>query len=194
MLFNGFASLSSSTLVMIIAGWAVVLVLVVYTVFRYVHQTRNIKARLTEMVQLGWLRPDDPVEMSRIFGRWRMALSAFLRGPRVFRATLKLQRDLTELAYLRDSEMRGIVDAMAVERERDLVLDAEVARVWAIDHARGVPFIPPEWGEARRRLVRKIKDYRSDRRARKHPEQQPWAPPAGVPVASAPQGWTPPAR
>ncbi len=184
MLFNGFASLSSNTLMMMLVGWLVVLGLVVFTIFRYVHQTRNIKARLAELVQLGWLEVSDPVEMSRLFGRWRMAISALLRGPRVFTATLRLQRSLTELAYLRDAEMRGIVDAMAIERERDLVLIAAEARVWAIDHAKGVPFIPPEWGEARRALMQRIKDARADRKGRRNqPPPASWTPPSGVPVA-----------
>ncbi len=191
MLFNGFASLSSSTLVLIIGGWIGVLALGVYTIFRYVHQTRNIRARLTELVELGWLQIDDPAEMSKLFGRWRMALAAFLRGPRVFRATLRLQRSLTEIAYLRDAEMRGIVDAMAIERERDLILAAGEARVWAIDHVRGVPFIPPQWGEAVRSLVQRVKDARAERRARRARKQPPqsWSPPTGVPVATGGGGW-----
>ncbi len=194
MLFNGFASLSDSVLVLMIGGWLLVLALVVFTIFRYVHQTRNIRARLVEFVQLGWLQPTDPVEMSRLFGRWRMAMSAFLRGPRIFRATLKLQRSLTELAYVREGELRGTIDAMAIERERDLVLMADEARVWAIDHTKGVRFIPPEWGEALRALVQRIKDARAERKARRGQSLPPWRPPGGAPVGAADGSWLPTGR
>lgn len=198
MLFNGMASVSSSPTILIIGGWVGVVALSVYTIFRYVHQTRNIRARLTEMVQLGWLRPSDPHEFSRLFGRWRMAWSAFLRGPRVFRATLRLQRCLTELAYVRDAELRGTVDAMAIERERDLILAAEQARVWGIDRTSGVPFIPPEWGERWRGFRQGLRDARAERAAARQtkltPARSQWAAPSGAPVASAAGSWPPPRR
>lgn len=192
MLFNGFASiLDNALLVLAIGGWAAVLALIVLLIFRYVTQVRNIRVRLTELVQLGWLAESDPYEMSRIFGRWRMAWSAFLRGPRVFGATLRLQRNLTELAYLREAELRGTVDAMAIERARDLILDAEEARVWAIDHTAGVPFIPPEWGERLRDWRQRVRDRRA---AKKLAKQPVWAPPSGTPVGVGAGSWPPPGR
>ncbi|MGB3955497.1 MAG: PrsW family intramembrane metalloprotease [Brooklawnia sp.] len=193
MLFNGIASVSNDTMILIVGGWIAVAVLVIYTIFRYVHQVRNIKARLAEYVQLGWLQESDPHEFSRIFGRWRMALSAFLRGPRVFRATLRLQRILTELAYLREQELRGIVDAMAIERQRELILAAGEARAWAIDHTAGVRFIPPEWGERWRAFTQHLRDARAQRRARQQPAPQ-WAPPTGAPVGAGTGSWPSPTR
>lgn len=194
MLFNGIASVSNNTVILIVGGWIAVTVLVVYTIFRYVHQTRNIRARLGEYVQMGWLQESDPSEFSRVFGRWRMALSALLRGPRVFRATLRLQRTLTELAYLREQELRGIVDAMAIERQRELILAAGEARVWAIDHTAGVPFIPPEWGERWRAFRQRVKQSLA---ARRRPRPQPvtqWAAPSGAPVGAGAGSWPPPTR
>ncbi|MDI9629682.1 MAG: PrsW family intramembrane metalloprotease [Acidobacteriota bacterium] len=193
MLFNGIASISDNSMILIIGGWLAVLALVIYTIFRYVHQSRNIRARLGEYVQLGWLSESDPNEFSRIFGRWRMALSALLRGPRVFRATLRLQRSLTELAYVRDAELRGTVDAMAIERERELILAAGESRIWAIDHTAGVPVIPPEWGEWRRAFWQRRRDAFAERRARRQSVPK-WAPPSGVPVGTGAGSWPPPAR
>lgn len=192
MLFNGFASVSDNVVVLMIGGWVVVVALVVFTVFRYITQIRTIRARLAEIVQLGWIADYDPVEMSRLFGRWRMALSALLRGPRVFGATLRLQRNLTELAYLRDAELRGIVDAMAIERERDLILAVADDRVWAIDHTSGVRVIPPEWGQRWQSFRQRRRDARAERRAGQ--TQPQWAPPSGAPVPVGGQSWPPPGR
>lgn len=194
MMFNGISSIGLSPAIIIIGGWIVVIGLAVYSAFRFVHQKRNIRARLYEIVRLGWLEPSDPYEMSRIRGRCKMAICSFLRGPRVFRATLRLQRDLTELAYVRDAEMRGIIDAMAIERERELVMEIAKIRVWAIDHSKGTPFIPPEWGEAWRRLIDRITDYRAQRRSRRNSAPLNWTPPNGAPAAAGPQSWAPPVR
>lgn len=195
MLFNGLATVSGNVLVMAIGGWAAVAVLLAILGFRYVTQIRNIRARLTEMVQLGWLQPSDPLVFSSFFGRWRMVLAAFLRGPRVLINTLRLQRDLTELAHLREAELRGIVDAMAIERERDLILSAEVARVWAIDQVRSVPIIPREWGES----IKAWRQRRRDLRAAKKNQFPPpnlaqWAAPSGAPAAAGTPSWPAPGR
>ncbi len=191
MLFNGIASVSNNVLVIIIGGWVGVIVLVVYTVFRYVHQIRNIRARLSEMVRMGWLEESDPVEFSRVFGRWRMAWAALLRGPRVFRATLRLQRHLTELAYVRDAELRGTIDAMAIERQRDLLLAAADARVWAIDTTDGLKMIPSEWGQKWRAFLQRRRDARIRKKAS---QPMAWAPPSGQPVAAGRASWSPVAR
>ena len=197
MLFNGFATISSNVMVMAIGGWVAVAAILALLGFRYVTQTRNIRARLTEMVQLGWLKPSDPQVFSSLFGRWRMALAAFLRGPRVFVNTLRLQRDLTELAHVREAELRGTVDAMAIARERDLILSAGAARVWAIDQIRGVPIIPKEWGEA----IAAFRQRRRDRKAAKAQAKASapvnlgqWAAPNGTPAAAGAQSWPAPGR
>lgn len=195
MLFNGVASvLPNGATYLMIGGWAGVVALLVYLGFRYVHQIRNIRARLTEFVQLGWIAESDPIEFSRIFGRWRMVLSALLRGPRVFRQTLRLQRSLTELAYVRDAELRGTVDAMAIERERDLILAAGEARVWAIDHTKGVRFIPPEWGERWRAFRQRRRDFRAAKQTVQPAAGAAWAPPSGAPVGAGAGSWPPPGR
>ncbi|MGI5951881.1 MAG: PrsW family intramembrane metalloprotease [Brooklawnia sp.] len=191
MLFNGLASImEGAAMILAIAGWVAVLAMTVFLIFRYVTQVRTIRARLTELVQMGWIAESDPHQMSRIFGRWRMAATALLRGPRVFGATLRLQRNLTELAYLREAELRGTVDAMAIERARDLVVDTAQARVWAIDHTAGVPFIPPEWGQNLRAWRQRLRD----RRAAKRAARPVWAPPTGAPVGAGAGSWPPPGR
>lgn len=194
MLFNGFASISGDVLPMAVGGWMASLAIVVLLAFRYITQTRNIRARLTEMVQLGWLQPTDPMVFSSLFGRWRMAFAGLLRGPRVFSNTLRLQRIMTELANVREAELRGTIDAMAIERERELILDAGVARVWAVDRNAGVRVIPPEWGEKWRAWRRRRREWRAQCRAAKAGASGAWGASAGAPVPTTVGGWPPGGR
>lgn len=190
MMFNGLSSVSQSVGPLLIGGWAVVAMILVYLGFRYVHQTRNIEARLSEFVQVGWLAPTDPRVFASLFGRWRLALAAFMRGPRVLSHTLRLQRDLTELAYVRDAETRGTIDAMAVERERELVIDIDAARVWALDNNKGIRIVPPEWGQR----WAAFRERRRQARAAKRQGDGQWAPPptSAVPVGAG--GWPAPTQ
>ncbi len=187
MAFNGFATVGASSIVMAVVGWGAVLALTIYSVLRYVTQVRTIKVRLTEFVHMGWLEPSDPVEFSKFFGRWRMALCALLRGPRTLAATLHMQRVLTELAYLRGAELRGLVDAMAIERERELVIQADQARSKAVCRTKGVPVIPETWGPWIKAQMSKAKAWRMRRR---QGTGQQLPPPVGVPVAAG--AWAPP--
>ena len=62
---------------------------------------------------VGWLEPEDPQPLSRLRTRTRALWHALFAGPATFLATNRLQRAVTELAYLRDSMDRGLVDAAA---------------------------------------------------------------------------------
>jgi len=181
MAFNGLSSMSDSIAPLLIGGWVAVAAILVYLGFRYVHQVRTIGARLSEFVQAGWLTPDDPKVFSSFFGRWRLTLAASLRGPRVLANTLRLQRDLTELAYVRDAELRGTIDAMAVERERELILDVDAARVWGLDRNEGLRIVPPEWGQR----WAAFREHRRQVRTARREKNGQWAPP---PQSATPVG------
>lgn len=159
MAFNGFASISSNTTVLVIVGWAVVAALVVYLVFRHIHQTRQLRARLAEFVTMGWLEPDDPRVYSSWLGRSKMEIVAFLHGPRTYAATRRMRLGMLELAYLRDGEGRGIIDATSIQRQRDVILAIDRDRIWAITEYKGLKWIPQTWKlwwrDTRQRLLRR---------------------------------------
>lgn len=184
MLFNGTATVINSTLVLAVGGWIGITIVLVILIIGYVKQIRNIRARLEEYVQVGWLQPEDPANFTKFFGRWRMIWAAALRGPRVLRHSLRLQRYMTELASLRQAEISGTMDAMAIERERLLVLAIEESRVWGISTNQGLRFIPPEWGPAIKAFFIALRaKLRLPRRHRQPPPDPTWAPPTSPPVA-----------
>lgn len=173
MAFNGFSTVGVSSILMAIVGWVLVGALTIYSVVRYVHQVRTLRIRLSEFVHMGWLDPADPIEFSRFFGRWRMVLSAALRGPRTLVATWHMQRVLTELAHLRGQELRGLVDAMAIERERELIIQAGECRERAIHTTRGVPVIPETWRPWLVAHLRRLRSIRLPRRTHRTPQLPP---------------------
>lgn len=179
MAFNGFSTIGISPILMAVVGWVLVLGLSIYLIMRYVHQTRTLRIRLSEFVHMGWLEPADPYEFSRFFGRWRMIIAAMLRGPKSFAATLHMQRVITEMAYLRGQELRGLVDAMAIERLRELVIQAEESRQKAVYRTKGVPIIPPSWKPWLKGKLSRLRGLRLPRRT-KGSRQLP--PPVGQPV------------
>ena len=52
-------------------------------------------------------------------------------------STLILQRTLTELAYLRDAEVKGVIDTAGQHRATELLYQARSLRGLAIDDPRG---------------------------------------------------------
>lgn len=157
MMFNGLMSVGFSAKVASICGWVGVLALVIYLCTRYVHQTRNIRSRLEDFVKMGWLSQNDPRVYSSFFGRMKISIVAVLSGPKVCAATWRLMRSITELAYLRDAETRGLVDAWSLERQRDLILIVEKYRPKAITDYRALPWIPENIRGFFRRLISQIK-------------------------------------
>lgn len=156
MLFNGFSSLGLDVKYLVVLGWAGVIGLALWLGFRYVHQKRNIQARLTDFIQLGWLNVDDPFVYTKILGRAKMLIVGFLSGPRVFCATRRMMNNITELAYLRDWETRGLIDAASLDRQRNLLLAIEQDRVWAITDFRGLAWIPDNIRDFWRRIKIRI--------------------------------------
>lgn len=94
---------------------------------------------------MGWLSPADPYTASRVRARFRALLVAITRGWTIFRGTLSLQRTLTELAYLRDAEVKGVIDAAAEQRARELLYQARSLRGIAIDDPRGLKLYLPRF-------------------------------------------------
>lgn len=163
MLFNGMASTLEDPKPMIIGGWIAVAILVIYLIFRRVHQARQVRARLQEFVTMGWLEPDDPRVYINTLGRVKMEFVALLHGPRVYGATRRVRKSIFELAYLRDAELRGLVDATSIARQRDLILQIDQDRIWAVTEYRGLKWIPESlkarvrnWWQGRRQGSRRL--------------------------------------
>ncbi len=135
MAFNTAASLVSGTpLLFIYLGVALPLVvgLVIFTVRTLLLQGRLIRERLTDYVRVGWLAESDPEALSRLRTRLRSLWHAMFLGPDAFLATVRLQRAGTELAYLRDSMVRGLVDQTGVVREKSLLATIRSVRGQAV--------------------------------------------------------------
>lgn len=114
-----------------------VLSAVFYAVRQGISESRLIRDRLTDYVRMGWLNAADSFVASRQRSRFHALAVAVTRGWTVFRGTVSLQRTLTELAYLRDAEVKGVIDAAAQERAKELLYKARSLRDIAIDDPRG---------------------------------------------------------
>ena len=118
---------------------------VVYVVRLILAEGRRIRSRLADYVLLGWLPEVDLQVQPKLRLRLWAGMVGLTRGIPVLLATLRLQRTLTELAYLRDGEVRGIYDQAAVARERQLVESAQGLRSTAIVDPRGMKLELPRW-------------------------------------------------
>jgi RsiW-degrading membrane proteinase PrsW (M82 family) len=140
MAFNTSASLlSGSSLLFLYVGVALpfVLGMIVFVVRQLFREGRLIRNRLTDYVRLGWLAPSDPASLSRLRTRTRAVWHAIFLGPEIFLATIRMQRAVTELAYLRDAMTRGIVDQTGVLREKQLLAKIKAVRGRAIVQPEG---------------------------------------------------------
>ena len=126
-----------------------VLTAVGYVIRQILTEGRRIRSRLSDYVQLGWLPASDPIAQARLRGRAWALLVALSRGWRCFVATVRLQRTLTELAYLRDGEVLGLYDRAAVARERVLIERARDLRALAVSDPRGQKLTLPRWRRAK---------------------------------------------
>ncbi|MBN9104099.1 MAG: PrsW family intramembrane metalloprotease [Propionibacteriaceae bacterium] len=148
MLYNSQASMSDGNAQLILyfaVALPMVLTAVVYVVRQILAEGRRLQARLYDYVQLGWLPTSDVQVFSKVRLRAWAPIIAITRGWRCFLATLALQRTLTELAYLRDAEVRGIDGRTAITRERELVEQANSLRTTAISDPRGQKLNLPRW-------------------------------------------------
>lgn len=106
-------------------------------------QGRLIDARLTDYVRMGWLEQTDPLVFSKVRFRLRAILLALTRGWRPLVATVNVQRAVSELAYLRDAEVKGTIDEAARLRGYDLLERIRSLRGTAITDPRGLRYELP---------------------------------------------------
>ncbi len=148
MVYNSQAGLNDQqgqTLLYLLVALPLVLTVAGYVVRQILKQGRVLAARLGDYAQLGWLPETDPLVFARQRLRWWAVMVAATRGWRVFAATVTLQRVLTELAYLRDGQVRGIYDEAGTVRARYLVEKAGQLRGVAIDDPRGLKLSLPRF-------------------------------------------------
>ena len=146
MVFNSQVSLNDGMgqrILYIVVALPMVLGAVIYVVRQVLAQGKVLANRLGDYAQLGWLPASDPVVFARQRLRWWAVMVAATRGWKVFSATVRLERTLTELAYLRDGQVRGIYDEAATVRARYLVEQAKGLRGVAIDDPRGLKLSLP---------------------------------------------------
>ena len=102
-----------------------------------IREGRLIRERLGDYVRLGWLPESDPEALSRLRTRTRALWHAVFLGPDAFLATIRMQRAVTELAYLRDAMTRGLIDDAGLARERDVLAIIRAVRGRAIVQPEG---------------------------------------------------------
>ncbi len=109
---------------------------IIFAFTNWLQQGRLIRARLTDFVQMGWLPATDPVN----FGSWRRRRKMLWLAlwNRQWRATIRMIRAETELAYLRDGVVRGIIDDTASSRVRELFDQIRNLRPCAVADPTGV--------------------------------------------------------
>ena len=140
MVFNsqsGMVSTQNLAYPYVFVALPLVLVAVIYAVRQELAQGKLIRARLTDYVRVGWLTDRDPVVFSRLRTRGRALAIALTRGWRPWLATVRLQRAMTEMAYLRDAEASGLIDEAATLRALDLLDTIRAVRPAAVDDPRG---------------------------------------------------------
>ena len=140
MAFNTAATLVQGRgLLFIYLGVALPLVigLIIFVVRQLFREGRLIRERLHDYVRVGWLPETDPPALSRLRTRTRALWHAVFLGPDAFLATIRLQRSVTELAYLRDAMTRGLVDQTGLEREKILLTKIRTVRRQAVVQPEG---------------------------------------------------------
>jgi RsiW-degrading membrane proteinase PrsW (M82 family) len=140
MAFNTTATLmQGSSLLFIYLAVALPLVIgmIIFVVRQLFREGRLISERLIDYVRVGWLPETDPIAMSRLRTRLRALWHALFAGPETFFATIRMQRAVTELAYLRDALTRGIIDQTGRVREKQLLARIRTIRDKAIIQPEG---------------------------------------------------------
>lgn len=135
MAFNSTATLvqgRSLLLVYLTVAVPLVIGLIVFIVRQLFREGRLIRERLNDYVRVGWLPESEPQAVSRLRTRTKALWHALFISPAAFLATLRLQRAITELAYLRDAMTRGLVDDAGVVREKLLLAKLQTLRAEAV--------------------------------------------------------------
>ncbi|MFT4164382.1 MAG: PrsW family intramembrane metalloprotease [Microlunatus sp.] len=124
MCFNASASLLQGRqllLIYLLVAIPLVLGMVIFLIRQILREGLLIRTRLAEYARLGWLPETDPMVLARLRTRGRALWQSIFLGWNVFVATVRMQRSATELAYLRDSMVRGIIDSAGADREKVLL-------------------------------------------------------------------------
>ncbi len=133
MVFNFTASSAGDRGLML---WLIALSVVVTMVSVVINRARLeralVRARVGDYERYGWLPAGDTDAFSRMRVRARALWYAFWRGPATYAATIRMQRAVVELAYLRDSISRGLVDATGQVREAELLQEIRRVRPAAV--------------------------------------------------------------
>jgi hypothetical protein len=140
MAFNTTASLVQGRNLLFVylgVGLPLVIGMVVFIVRQLFREGRLIRERLGDYVRVGWLPEGDPAALSRLRTRSRSVWHALFVSPQALLATLRMQRGVTELAYLRDAMARGLVDQVGVQREKKLLARIRALRAEAITQPQG---------------------------------------------------------
>lgn len=195
MSFNATVSLvppGPALIFMYVLALALVLAVTVFVVRGLITQGRLVRHRLGDYVRSGWLPASDPAAFGRLRTRFRALWQALWHGPVAMGHTFLIQRAASELAYLRDGMVRGIVDDGGLRRERYLFDRIAALRAKAV--------VVPDGRAPYRNLI----DLLPRRSATQHdypppsfpgpaglggnwpaPQGGPWAPPTEVPAGGS---------
>jgi RsiW-degrading membrane proteinase PrsW (M82 family) len=135
MAFNTVASLVSGIqllLIYLFVALPALAAMIVFIVRQLLREGRKIRARLSDYARVGWLPEEDVQPMSRLRTRLRALWQSIFLGWHAFVATIRVQRAETELAYLRDSMARGLVDDAGLQREKYLLAQVRTERGAAV--------------------------------------------------------------
>lgn len=163
MIFNTAATFVNDQTQQLLVYFAFILPMVIVGIVWVIRQLfaegRRLRDRLSDFQRMAWLTEADVVVFSKIRHRFRAALIALTRGWRTFTATLRMQRLVTELAYLRDAQVRGTVDAAGDGRAHELLAAIGAVRPLAVADPRGqrlsLPDLQGAFGRLRGRLRRR---------------------------------------
>lgn len=154
MTFNAAASLFAFSIqvrLYFFVGLPVLLAMCYFGIRELLWRRNLIRERLRDYVLFGWLPQEWPELIVKVNVRARITILALSRGRKCLAATWRLQRDLTELAFLRDSMTRGVVDDIGNIRELELLKRIEADTKLGIVNPEGLKFIWPRL-DLRRRL------------------------------------------
>jgi len=130
MAFNATVSLlpqGPALIFMYVVALGFLATVIIFVVRGLLAQGRLIRQRLTDYVRMGWLPASDPEHFGRLRPRMFSLLKAVPDGPWAVWDTIRIERVATELAYLRDAMVRGLVDRGGHEREAQLI--GEIAQL-----------------------------------------------------------------
>lgn len=186
MVFNFLASVGMDANIMAIIGWIIVLSLVLHLIRQAMAEGVRHRDRLTDYVAMGWLTAEAATAFSRQRTRWHSLFNAVSHGWRPLLATFRIQRTMTELVHLRDSQLRGLVDAAGHGRERELLDRARALWPIAVTDPKTQRFHLPRFPNPLRWLRSRRASRLSDRAgaspigSREYSPVDPrWAPPKG---------------